>query len=231
MISVIIPTYNEADVIEQTIAETQKAAASGCSVEIIVVDGGSSDETTIIAERAGGLVLNSSKGRAVQMNFGATAAKGDILYFLHADSLPPANFTQQILNAVESGAVSGCFRLSFDHKHWFLKISSWFTRFDSNAVRFGDQSLFILKQAFLRSGGFREDLLIMEDQEIVHRLKKEGRFIIMKDYITTSARKYVDNGIFRMQGIFFLIWSLYFLGWSQASLLKLYRKLILKHKL
>ena len=230
MISVIIPAFNEANQIAHTLAQTRKAAADSL-LEIIVVDCGSSDETVEIAEEAGAIVLKSSKGRAVQMNYGAKAAKGEILYFLHADSVPPVNFDQQILEAIELGAVSGCFRLAFDHKHWFLKANCWFTRFDSNAVRFGDQSLFVLKEAFARSGGFREDLLVMEDQEIIHRIKKEGKFIVLKDYVITSARKYIDNGPYRLQGIFFLIWMLYYLGWSQASLLKLYRKLIRKHKL
>ncbi len=231
MISIIIPAYNEAKQIAQTIAQTRKAVAAGSLLEIIVVDGGSSDETARIAEGSGAIVLRSSKGRSAQMNCGATAANGHILYFLHADSVPPANFTQQILDAVDSGVVSGCFRLAFDYKHWFLKANCWFTRFDVNAVRFGDQSLFILKKAFLRSGGFREDLLLMEDQEIIHRIKKEGKFIVLKDYVTTSAIKYIDNGPYRMQGIFFLIWTLYYMGWSQASLLELYRRAILKQKL
>lgn len=231
MISIIIPAYNEAKQIAQTIAQTRKAAAAGSLLEIIVVDGGSSDETAGIAEGSGAIVLRSSKRRSAQMNCGATVANGRILYFLHADSVPPANFTQQILDAVESGVVSGCFRLAFDYKHWFLKANCWFTRFDVNAVRFGDQSLFVLKEAFVRSGGFREDLLLMEDQEIIHRIKKEGKFIVLKDYVTTSARKYIENGSYRTQSIFFLIWTLYYMGWSQASLLKLYRKVILKHKL
>lgn len=230
MISVIIPAYNEAGQIAQTIDAVGKSSA-GSEVEIIVVDGGSSDETANIAARAGAKVLRSAKGRAVQMNYGGAHAHGSILYFLHADSLPPGNFDRQILNAVGSGAVAGCFRLRFDHKHWFLKANSWFTRFDVNAVRFGDQSLFVLKDAFGRSGGFREDLLMMEDQEIIRRIKREGPFMILKDYVITSARKYTDNGPYRMQGIFYLIWTLYYLGWSQESLLRLHRQFIRKNKL
>ncbi len=69
------------------------------------------------------------------------------------------------------GFGSGCFRLAFDHQHWFLKANAWVTRFDVNSIRFGDQSLFVTKNVFVKSGGFREDLLMMEDQEIIHRIK------------------------------------------------------------
>jgi rSAM/selenodomain-associated transferase 2 len=231
MFSIIIPTYNEADRIAQTINKTH-AANCNHEAEIIVVDGGSTDDTVRIAEKCGATVVRSErKGRAAQMNKGASVAKHNMLYFLHADSIPPNNFTTQILSAYKNGAKSGCFRLAFDYEHWFLKANCWFTRFDVNAVRFGDQSLFVTKEVFLKSGGFREDLLMMEDQEIIHRIKKYGRFKVMNDYVTTSARKYLDNGVYRMQGIFFRIWFLYYLHYPQERLLKLHRKLIRKYKL
>ncbi len=165
------------------------------------------------------------------MNYGAAIAKGRILYFLHADSIPPENFTTHILEAFKNGNASGCFRLRFDHQHWFLNANCWFTRFDVNAVRFGDQSLFVTKEVFKKCGGFDENLLMMEDQEIIHRLKMNGRFTVMKEEVTTSARKYMDNGIYSMQSIFFRIWLLYYLGYSQQDLLKMHRKLIRKAKL
>jgi rSAM/selenodomain-associated transferase 2 len=231
MFSIIIPTYNEADQIATTLSKVY-AGSEDHKIEIIVVDGGSSDETIKIAEQHGATIYTSEhKGRAAQMNKGASLAKGEILYFLHADSIPPQGYLTQIKNAYNSGATSGCFRLAFDYDHWFLKANSWFTRFDVNAVRFGDQSLFVTKEAFEKSGGFREDLLMMEDQEIIHRLKKHGRFKVLDDVVTTSARKYIDNGVYRMQWIFYRIWVLYYLGYSQERLLKLHRRLIRKHKL
>lgn len=231
MISIIIPTYNEAEQIESTIRQVH-AANNGHVIEIIVVDGGSADGTVDIAARCGAITLVSDcKGRAAQMNKGASAANGHLLYFLHADSIPPAGFIDHILNAHNKSAVSGCFRLAFDHQHWFLKANCWFTRFDVNAVRFGDQSLFVTKEVFHKCGGFREDLLMMEDQEIIHRVKKYGKFRVMNAAVTTSARKYLDNGMYRMQAIFFRIWLLYYLGYSQVYLLRLHRRLIHKHKL
>lgn len=231
MISIIIPTYNEADQVAQTISKVH-AAKGDHATEIIVADGGSTDETVAIARDCGAITLVSErKGRAAQMNKGSLMAKGEVLYFLHADSIPPKDFITFIINAQKKGAISGCFRLSFDYKHWFLKANCWFTRFNINAVRFGDQSLFITKDIFVKTGGFREDLVVMEDQEIIHRIKKYGRFTVMNAAVITSARKYHDNGIYKMQFIFFRIWLMYYLGYSQEYLLKLYKSLIRKHKL
>jgi rSAM/selenodomain-associated transferase 2 len=231
MFSIIIPVYNEADQIARTIATVQLAKGD-FTIEIIVVDGGSSDETVQIAEQYGATVIKSErKGRGAQMNTGAAFARYDLLYFLHADSIPPKDFAQQLFSIYKSGATSGCFRLRFDYDHWFLRANAWFTRFNVNGVRFGDQSLFVVKEVFIKSGGFREDLIVMEDQEIIHRLKKLGQFIVLNDYVTTSARKYRDNGVYRMQYIFYRIWTMYYLGYSQEQLLKVYKRLIRKHKL
>lgn len=231
MLSIIIPTYNEADQIETTIAAIRQHGGN-FEPEILVTDGGSTDVTAKLAAAAGARVLQSPrKGRAAQMNFGAKEASFELLYFLHADSLPPVDFIAQIKKAMDDGAVSGCFRLKFDISHWFLKANAWFTRFDINGVRFGDQSLFMTRQAFQNTGGFRENLILMEDQEIIHRLKKQGPFKVLNDYVTTSARKYLDNGIYRMQFIFYQIWTMYYLGYSQEKLLRTYKRRIQKHKL
>ena len=232
MISVIIPAYNEEGQIGKTVQLVWQRGGPKDMGEVIVVDGGSHDATCREAAEAGALVLVSPrKGRAAQMNYGASMAKGNILYLLHADSIPPSGFTGSIMQALHQGYSSGCFRLQFDYRHWFLQANSWFTRFDVNAIRFGDQSLFVTREVFHQSGGFSEQLLMMEDQEIIHRLKKRGRFRVMKGAVITSARKYLDNGIYRMQIIFFRIWFLYYMGYSQERLLKLYRTLIRKSKI
>lgn len=231
MISVIIPTYNEADQVAETINKILETKGTA-KTEIIIVDGNSTDDTLAIAKSLGVLTVTSTrKGRGAQMNAGAAIATGDIFYFLHADSIPPKNFAGYIQNAMNAGAKSGCFRLAFDHQHWFLKANCWFTRFNVNAVRFGDQSLFVTREVFKKSSGFREDLIVMEDQEIIHRLKRSGKFTVMNAAVTTSARKYLENGIYRMQGIFFRIWLLYYLGYSQEHIVKVYKSLIRKHKL
>ncbi len=232
MISIIIPTYNEEARIADTIQKLQHNNFDGLLKEIIVSDGGSKDKTVAKAKDAGAeVIISLKKGRAAQMNYGASASKGDVLYFLHADSIPPQNFAKDILSAIKKNYSSGCYRLQFDIDHWFLKANCWFTRFNINYIRFGDQSLFVTKQVFEKCGGFNEKLFIMEDQEIIHRIKKYGKFTVINAAVTTSARKYLDNGIYRMQAIFFRIWFLYYMGYSQEQLLKLHKKLIHKSKL
>lgn len=232
MISVVIPTFNEEESIAETIREIKKRDTTNLVSEIIISDGQSADNTVYVASNEGATVfISEKKGRAAQMNFGASKAQCEIIYFLHADSIPPENYSSIIEEAFKNKFTSGSFRLEFDHQHWFLKANAWFTRFDVNAIRFGDQSLFITKNVFEKCSGFDENLLIMEDQEIIYRIKKYSNFTVMNGAVITSARKYLDNGIYRMQAVFFRIWFLYYLGYSQEKLLKIYKRLIRKSKL
>lgn len=232
MISIIIPAFNEALQIPVTIKWLKEKIPVFDKSEIIVVDGGSTDDTVAKAREAGAItIISPFKGRAAQMNFGAFHSKGTILYFLHADTLPPENFIQDIHKAIKKNYGAGCFMLSFDHSHWFLKANCWFTRFDINIIRFGDQSLFVKKEIFVTVSGFNEKLIVMEDQEMIKRIKKNSRFIIIKKSVITSARKYFDNGIYKTQAVFFLIFLMYKTGYSQQSLLNTYRRLMKQDKL
>lgn len=227
MISIIIPTLNEAKNLPYLLMYLRRVPFIENISEIIVSDGNSSDNTVEVAESFGvTIVRNAKSGRAHQMNAGANAASGDILYFLHADSLPPRDFANEIRNHFEDGYFGGCFRLQFDHQHWFLRMNAWFTRFSPTWFRFGDQSLFISRNLFKSIGGFREDHILLEDQEIIKRIKAAGKFVVIPRYITTSARKYLDNGIYRLQWIYYYIFALYSFGVSQALLNKTYRQLI-----
>ncbi|OUJ73379.1 TIGR04283 family arsenosugar biosynthesis glycosyltransferase [Hymenobacter crusticola] len=231
-ISLIIPTFNEADQIGSLVRRLRALCAPEHLLEILVADGHSTDDTAVLAQAAGAKVVQCPrKGRAAQLNFGAAASTGAILYFLHADSYPPPGFAAAIRQAVAAGYGSGCYRLAFDHDHWFLRASAWFTRFDVNLFRFGDQSLFVRRDVFERAGGYSEKLLVMEDQEIIGRLRRYGRFWVLPGVVTTSARKYLDNGIIRLQSIFGLICVLYRFGVSQANLVRVYRALIRQDKI
>ncbi len=231
MISVIIPAYNEERQIGATIRYVMERGAPFVT-QIIVSDGGSSDQTIAKAKLAGAeAVLGLCKGRAAQMNHGASFAKGPLLYFLHADTLPPTGFSKDIIDAIAKGFGSGCFMLQFDYPHWFLKANCWFTRFDINAIRFGDQSLFVQKEVFEKCGGFSEKHIVMEDLEIIPRIRKLCRFTVIKKPVITSTRKYLENGMYKTQAIYFLIYFMYRLGYSQQKLLSTYRRLVKQDKL
>lgn len=225
-ISIIIPAYDEEECIVKTVGSVLKRAG-GFVKEVIVVDGGSSDQTVKRAQTTPATVVASPrKGRAAQMNYGASVSQGNVLYFLHADSIPPENFDQKIMDSVDRGNPAGCFRLAFDTDHPLLNFYAWCTRFDVDAFRFGDQSLFITKKLFNKIKGFKEDHIVMEDHEIIKRIKKHASFLIGKDSVTTSSRKYMVNGVVKLQGIFTLIFTLYKMGVSQSKLVLIYKKLI-----
>jgi rSAM/selenodomain-associated transferase 2 len=226
-ISIIIPARNEAAQLPVLLSYLNTVTGKNNIAEIIVSDVKSTDDTVSIANLYGAkVVVSEQAGRGKQMNTGAKNATGNILYFLHADSIPPIGFVEDILEKIHSGYDAGCYRLRFDYNHWFLKANAWFTRFNVNVVRFGDQSLFVRKSVFESIGGFREELIIMEDQEIIYRIRKKGRFAVIAGYVTTSARKYRVNGVYRMQGIFFYIYFAYLFGASQQKLVTIYKKLI-----
>jgi rSAM/selenodomain-associated transferase 2 len=231
MISVIIPTYNEVGHVGRTIELIKQNDSTRLIAEIIVVDGGSQDKTVVEAREAGAIVISSKKGRAAQMNAGAKLASGSVLYFLHADTIPPKSFAIDITACTDKGIASGCYQLKFDLDHWFLKANTWFTRFDVDAFRYGDQSFFIRRDIFNKIGGFCEKHTIMEDQEIIRRAKQNGPFKVLDGTVITSARKYVENGVFQMQAIFYLLYIMYKMGFSQNQLLAVYKSLITQNKL
>ncbi|MDZ7716751.1 MAG: TIGR04283 family arsenosugar biosynthesis glycosyltransferase [Balneolaceae bacterium] len=226
-ISIIIPTFNEEGFILPTLKKIIENSSSKIK-EIIISDGGSTDRTRKLVREfeMAKLVESPQKGRAAQMNYGASFAKGSILFFLHADTVPPIHFDKKIISEVEKGIDAGCFQLSFDWNHPFLKFYSWCTKFNVDAFRFGDQGLFISREIFQEIGGFHADYFLMEDHEIVRRIKKEYSFKIMAQKVITSARKYKKNGVVKLQLIFTLIYVFYHLKIPQEVLKNLYKELI-----
>jgi len=222
MISIIVPVYNEAESIGGFI-NFIKANTFRNDTELIIVDGGSSDSTVELCIDLGVNVQQSPKnGRASQLNYGIKQAKGEILYFLHADSYPPKSFEKDIIESLNLGFVAGCYRLAFQPNHPLLRIYGWFTRFDLNIFRFGDQSLFVRKKDIKKIGCYDDSLIVMEDQQVVRDLKKNGRFIIVPKKISTSSRKYFKVGVLKLQLVFAIIVVLYYLNVSQRTIADFY---------
>jgi rSAM/selenodomain-associated transferase 2 len=226
-ISVIIPTYNEAEHIGRLVTRLLRLDPAGWIREILVVDGGSDDNTVQIAQRAGATVVTDvGKGRARQMNAGAERASSQSLLFIHADSIPPNNLVPEVHRMVDGGAEAGCFQLAFDWNHPTLTFYAWCTRFHALPFRFGDQGLWVTSNLFRQVGGFDESLIVMEDNKIVDALRRRTHFEISPAKMLTSARKYRQNGVFRLQVIFMLIFVGFYAGYSQENLLKLYNRFI-----
>ena len=160
------------------------------------------------------------------MNQGAKAAKGDVLYFVHADTLPPHSYLDDIQTAMQEGFPMGCYRFQFDSNRSILKFNSWLTRFDRISFRGGDQSLFIPKALFDEMKGFKEDHLIMEEYEFLLRARKHTPFKIIPKNIMVSARKYDNNSWLRVQLANVIVFNMYFLGFPQEKLVRTYRGML-----
>ena len=220
MVSVIIPTLNEARAIEFYLP---RLLAQAGNFEVIVADGGSSDGTLEILNRFPQVKkVASAKGRGHQMNEGAKIARGDIFLFLHADTRLPRDAFRLIREALSDSAVSGgSFSLRFDHPNRFLWVLSMLSRMNYPFATYGDQGLFLRSSTFRRIGGFKE-IPIMEDVEIQKRLRDFGKFIKINKPVITSARRYLHNGILRQQILNTVLTTLYHLGVSPHMLKRYY---------
>ncbi len=225
-ISIIIPTYNEEQYIKALIDFLQKYANNKVA-EIIVCDGGSKDRTLEIAVSTGiKEVICPVKCRASQMNYVALLAKGDILYFVHADTFPPQNFAPDILRAVKNGYDLGRYKTKFISNRAILRINEWLTRFDFFICMGGDQTLFIRKTFFAQLGGFREDMQLMEEYEFCARARKLGRYTVMNGAALISARKYEKNSWLEVQKANFKVVQLYRNGAPQELLIETYKRML-----
>ncbi|MFD2784551.1 TIGR04283 family arsenosugar biosynthesis glycosyltransferase [Hymenobacter rubripertinctus] len=226
LLSVIIPTHNEAPHIARLVQQL-RACAPPETVEILVVDAHSPDGTAALAEAAGATVLLAPRpGRAAQMNHGAAHATGRILYFVHADVGIHPDFAATIEQAVTTGYEAGCYRFRFDSAHPLLRINSYGTRFNGIMSRGGDQTLFITRDLFGRLGGFNERFVVMEDFEIIQRIRRTARFLIVPQSVLVSARKYETNGWLRVQLANLTAFALYFLKVEPARIGRTYKAMI-----
>ena len=219
-ISVIIPTLNEA----ATIGETLRRVRSSGSCEVIVVDGGSDDGTPELARPQADLVLSAGRGRATQMNVGARAASGQVLLFLHADTVLPPDFPALLENALRNPrVVGGRFDVRLDAEGRLFRIIETLMNLRSRVSRIatGDQAIFVRSRTFLELGGYREAEL-MEDLELSYRLKRQGELACLRERVVTSARRWQRDGIVRTIGLMWLLRFLYFIGVSPSYLKTFY---------
>jgi rSAM/selenodomain-associated transferase 2 len=225
-ISIIIPTYNEESWIVEQLIHLEKHSKD-CVAEIIVVDGGSTDNTVQLVRKAGFTCLKSAqKGRAAQMNTGYKHSTGDVLYFVHADSTPPHSYIDDIQKAMNDGFKAGCYRFRFNSDKWLLKINSYFTRFNGIMCRGGDQTLFVKRELFEKLDGFREDFQIMEDYDMIKKIQQVADFRIIPKDVIVSARKYEKNYYLQVNLANFIIFMMYFANVSQDMMVTTYKRLI-----
>jgi rSAM/selenodomain-associated transferase 2 len=209
-ISVIIPTLNEADGIEQTLLRVRQAGDCEC----VIVDGGSSDDTLSVAQACADIVVTSARGRARQMNVGAQAATGEVLLFLHADTMLPNDFPQLLQRALlDPTIVGGRFDVRLDETGWPFRMIETLMNVRSRLtwIATGDQAIFVRRAVFLLLGGFPE-LELMEDIEFSRRLKRVGTIACLREQVVTSARRWRQRGVVKT---IVLMWTLrlaYFLG-------------------
>lgn len=210
LISIIIPALNEEKYIAEVLEHTLKLKGR---FEVIVVDGGSQDETLEIARGYKTVnVLQSKKGRARQMNHGAGQAKGEVLLFLHADTFLPTSFYTDVSKLMEKPeVVGGSFRLKMESSHPIFKFYHWCSQFSLEFFTYGDHALFIKTETFKKIQGFK-NLSFMEDVEIQKRIREEGKFRKLKTSVTTSSRRFQKNGIFFQLAIDVVLVVLYKIG-------------------
>ena len=219
-LSVIIPTLNEAPHLEQTLEPLHQAG-----VEILVVDGGSRDGTPDLARRLGAKVLETTPGRAQQMNLGASHAQGSLLLFLHGDTRLPSDFVQQVqVTLAQPKVVAGAFRLHIAGAGWCLRWVEWGTQVRSHYCQlpYGDQGLFLWRSTFEAVGQFA-DLPIMEDFELVQRLQSQGRIALAPAVVQTSDRRWRTLGVLRTTVINQAMILGYGLGIDPHRLARFYR--------
>jgi len=220
--SIIMPVLNEEAVLEQQLCQLARVCAL-YNCELLIVDGGSEDSTVAIAQRFG-QVISSPRGRAAQMNRGAAVATGDILLFLHADSILPDDAFIAIERACAApGVVGGAFRICFNCSQLAYRLVAFVTNLRSRwrGIFTGDQAYFVRARSFRAIGGFA-DMALMEDLEIITRLRKIGKMILLPLYVTTSARRHEKNGLARTVLFMWYLRTLYRFGVSPEQLRRKY---------
>jgi rSAM/selenodomain-associated transferase 2 len=220
-LAVVVPTLNEEVSLPRTLARV-----CGVADLVIVADGGSADRTLAAARGAGASIAESPPGRGRQLNAGARAAiaaGAEILLFVHADTMLPSTARERVEAAVANHAVGGGFEVRFDDRRPIFALGSGIVNLRTRLLRapLGDQAQFITRDAFVALDGFRE-WPILEDLDLMRRLRRHGPIAVLRPPVTTSARRFVERGITRTIVTNWSIWALYLLGVEPARLARLY---------
>lgn len=219
-LTVIIPALNEAPGIAATVRTTLSVFPG---TRVIVVDGGSFDDTAEVAARAGAEVIASARGRGLQLAAGARLAATDWLLFLHADTILPQDAARLVGDFVRRPhARIATFRLRFDRAGWFLRWCCWFTRFDSVFTRFGDQGILVRRDFYDALGGFPAWPLF-EDVALLQRARRLARIESLPAAVTTSARRFNRRGHLSQQWLNARLLARYLMGTPPERLAEIYR--------
>jgi rSAM/selenodomain-associated transferase 2 len=222
-LTIVIPTLNEAARIVAQLQSLRGLRSQG--VEVIVADGGSTDRTERLARPGADAVLVSPRGRARQMNHGASEAHGDVLLFLHADTTLPADAIEAIETALKDPqALWGRFDVCIDGDSPLLQWVAWMMNQRSRAtgIATGDHAMFVRREVFQRLGGFPQQPL-MEDIELSKRLRKLARPVALRQRAITSGRRWERNGVWRTIVLMWVLRALYWIGMPADRLARMYR--------
>jgi rSAM/selenodomain-associated transferase 2 len=220
MISIIIPIKDESP----EVAERFRPFSLPGETEILIADRGDCPETTRAFERLPARILTGPGSRGLRLDRAAREARGDVLFFVHADSRPPENALSAIAETLAAGAVAGAFSLAYENETAALAWIAWWANLRSRrlGLPFGDQGLFCRREAYAACGGFR-DLPVCDDVDIVRRLKRVGRLQVRPEKMATSPRRYTQAGALRQVLRNWRVLAGYYAGVSPEKLERWYR--------
>jgi len=218
-VSVIIPTLNEEESIESLLQNLLAIP----NIEVIVSDGGSSDDTLAICSRYPVIMVESRPGRGFQLNAGAASASGDILFFVHADSAIEPSLINEMCQAVNARQQWGCCTLSFDNEAFIFRLIAWQSNLRSRLYSscYGDQGIFCSRRLFDEAGQY-PTTVFLEDIALSDILRRKSRACILKGTITTSSRRFRRYGVFRTIIKMQMVKVMYRLGIKPESLIEWY---------
>ena len=216
-VSIVVPVLNEADSIRSALARLSVLREAGA--EVVIVDGGSTDDTLANVRDLCDQLISAPRGRGSQMNAGANRASGVVLIYLHADTILPLGALNAVKQSIDRGAVWGRFDVAIDGaSRWFPLISFMMNvRSRWTGIATGDQAIFVARQAFLESGGF-PDIPLMEDVSFCSSMRSRSRPACLSDKVITSGRRWEKNGVLRTILMMWWLRLRFFLGASPDKL-------------